>query len=434
MAETAVRRRAGQGALRRQGPRRLRRRARRRHRPHRHPHAVAARGQPRAGAEPGRSPSSRARSPSGTPARAPTCSGSPSHRATRPPRSSRRPRRSRSSLDPGSAAAAWRAYPAAGAFLAHLAERWLAAGGLVGPARGGLAPPARRGGGATLAGGRGSVLCVPDRRDVARLDAALTDGARGRATTSSSRPEPARPGATASSWPCSRGTRRIVVGTRAAAFAPVHDLGLVAIWDDGDDLHAEPRAPYPHAREVLLTRAQVEDAAALVGGFARSVEAEQLLTTGWAHELAAPREALRAAVTVSVTGATDLELERDPLARAARMPKQVTHAAVVRPGPRPGARPHATTRVRRVPGLRALPYAGPVRGLHRPARGVRADRPAGLPLVRHRRRRVGLRGVRSSRPPGTGGGGASHRRGAGPRLRLHPGRGLRRRPRRGLGA
>jgi primosomal protein N' (replication factor Y) len=70
----------------------------------------------------------------------------------------------------------------------------------------------------------------------------------------------------------------------------------------------------------------VEDAAALVGGFARSVEAEQLLATGWAHELVAPREALRAAVTVSVTGATDLELERDPLARAARMPKQVTHA------------------------------------------------------------------------------------------------------------
>jgi primosomal protein N' (replication factor Y) len=77
---------------------------------------------------------------------------------------------------------------------------------------------------------------------------------------------------------------------------------------------------------VLLTRAHVEGAAALVGGFARSVEAEQLLATGWAHELAPSRDTLRAAVTVSVTGATDLELERDPLARAARMPQQVTHA------------------------------------------------------------------------------------------------------------
>ena len=169
------------------------------------------------------------------------------------------------------------------------------------------------------------MLCVPDHRDVDRLDAALTAvlGA-GHHVVLTAGAGPAR--RYREFLAVSRGTRRIVVGTRAAAFAPVHDLGLVAIWDDGDDLHAEPRAPYPHAREVLLTRAQVEDAAALVGGFARSVEAEQLLATGWAHELAAPREALRAAVTVSVTGATDLELERDPLARAARMPKQVTHA------------------------------------------------------------------------------------------------------------
>ena len=39
-----------------------------------------------------------------------------------------------------------------------------------------------------------------------------------------------------------------MIGTRAAMFAPVADLGLVVVWDDGDDLHAEPRAPYPHVR------------------------------------------------------------------------------------------------------------------------------------------------------------------------------------------
>ena len=228
-------------------------------------------------------------------------------------------------VDPGSAAAAWRAYPAAGAFLAHLAGGgspravWSALPGEDWPRL--LAEAAA----ATLAGGRGSVLCVPDHRDLARLDAALTSVlGPGHHVVLTAGAGPAR--RYREFLAVARGTRRIAVGTRAAAFAPVHDLGLVAIWDDGDDLHAEPRAPYPHAREVLLTRAQVEDAAALVGGFARSVEAEQLVATGWAHELAAPREALRAAVTVSVTGATDLELERDPLARAARMPKQVTHA------------------------------------------------------------------------------------------------------------
>ncbi len=227
--------------------------------------------------------------------------------------------------DHEAAAAAWSAYPAAEAFLAHLAGGgspravWSALPGEDWPR---LLAHAAAG---TLAGGRGSVLCVPDQRDVARLDAALTDLlGPGHHVVLTAGAGPAR--RYREFLAVSRGTRRIVVGTRAAAFAPVHDLGLLAIWDDGDDLHAEPRAPYPHAREVVLTRAQVEGAAALVGAFARSVEAEQLLTSGWAHELAPPRDALRAAVRVSVAGATDLELERDPLARAARMPQQVTHA------------------------------------------------------------------------------------------------------------
>jgi primosomal protein N' (replication factor Y) len=177
----------------------------------------------------------------------------------------------------------------------------------------------------TLAGGRGSLLCVPDHRDVARVDAALTAVlGPGHHVVLTAGAGPARRYREFLS--VSRGARRIVVGTRAAAFAPVHDVGLLAIWDDGDDLHAEPRAPYPHAREVLLTRAAIEGAAALVGGFSRSVEAEQLLASGWAHELAAPRQTVRDTVTVSVVGATDVELERDPLARAARMPQQVTHA------------------------------------------------------------------------------------------------------------
>jgi primosomal protein N' (replication factor Y) len=228
-------------------------------------------------------------------------------------------------VDQAAGRRAWAAYPAADAFLDHLAAGgtpravWSAAPGDDWPLL--LAHAAA----ATLAGGRGSVLCVPDRRDVARVDAALTavlgDGHHVVLTAGAG---PAR--RYREFLAVSRGARRIVVGTRAAAFAPVAGLGLVAIWDDGDDLHAEPRAPYPHARETLLTRAVQEGAAALLGAFSRSVEAEQLLTSGWAHELTIPREALRGAVTVSVTGATDEVLERDPLARASRLPKQAYDA------------------------------------------------------------------------------------------------------------
>jgi primosomal protein N' (replication factor Y) len=225
-------------------------------------------------------------------------------------------------VDVSGAREAWSAYPAADAFLGHLAHDgspravWSALPGEDWPRL--LAAAAAL----TLSGGRGSVLVVPDRRDLVRLDSALEELlGSGHHVVLTAGAGPAR--RYREFLAVSRGTRRIVVGTRAAAFAPVPDLGLVAIWDDGDDLHAEPRAPYPHAREVLLSRAQLQNSAALVGGFARTVEADQLLTHGWAHEIAPPREALREAVTVAIAGATDHQLERDPMTRATRMPGQV---------------------------------------------------------------------------------------------------------------
>ena len=35
----------------------------------------------------------------------------------------------------------------------------------------------------------------------------------------------------------------MVIRTRSAVFAPVDRLGLVAVWEDGDESLAEPRAP-----------------------------------------------------------------------------------------------------------------------------------------------------------------------------------------------
>lgn len=178
---------------------------------------------------------------------------------------------------------------------------------------------------ATACAGRGALVCLPDRRDVDQLDAALTHrlglppGERAHVVLTADL-GPAR--RYAAFLAVSRGAARIVIGTRAAAFAPVHDLGLVAIWDDGDDLHAEPRAPYPHAREVLLMRAQESGTAALLGSHARSVEAEYLVRSGWAHEVTLPREALRRRISVSVTGDSAFDLARDPAARTARLPKE----------------------------------------------------------------------------------------------------------------
>ena len=68
-------------------------------------------------------------------------------------------------------------YPAADAFLGHLADGRCTARGLVGRARartGRVLLAARRGADAGRRARQRS-SCVPDRRDVARLDAALTD-------------------------------------------------------------------------------------------------------------------------------------------------------------------------------------------------------------------------------------------------------------------
>ncbi|CAN5338399.1 primosomal protein N' [soil metagenome] len=175
---------------------------------------------------------------------------------------------------------------------------------------------------------RGALVVLPDSRDVDRLDTALTEllGAAGDShlvLTSDLKPDERYRRFLA----VRRGSARIVIGTRAAAFAPVAELGLVAIWDDGDDLHAEPRAPYPHAREVLLLRAHQENCAALIAGWSRSAESAVLVESGWAHEIAADRaEVRRTSPRIQASG-DDVEQSRDPAARSARLPSLAMRAA-----------------------------------------------------------------------------------------------------------
>mgnify|MGYP000232523718 CR=1 FL=1 len=216
-------------------------------------------------------------------------------------------------------AAGWAAYPSGPAFLRAVADGR--------PARAVWAPlpgedwPARYAEAiaATVGAGRGAVAVLPDGRDVDRLDAALRRvlGA-GRHVVLTAALGPAR--RYRAFLAARRGLVKVVVGTRAAMFAPVADLGLVAIWDDGDDVHAEPRAPYPHAREVLLTRAQLGGVAALLGGFARSGEAQQLVETGWAREIIAARATVRRRAPRVTPAGDDAQLARDAGAATARLP------------------------------------------------------------------------------------------------------------------
>jgi primosomal protein N' (replication factor Y) len=220
----------------------------------------------------------------------------------------------------------WARYPAGPAFLGAVAAGraaravWTALPGQDWPEE------IARAAGTAAAAGRGALIVVPDARDLGLVDAAL---ARilgpGRHASLAAGLGPAE---RYRRWlAVARGEIRVVAGTRAAMFAPVAGLGLVVVWDDGDDLHAEPRAPYPHAREVLALRAHRARAAALIGGFARTAEATSLVASGWAHALTAPRAVVRRLAPDVRPAGDDAELARDEAARSARMPSLALRTA-----------------------------------------------------------------------------------------------------------
>lgn len=177
------------------------------------------------------------------------------------------------------------------------------------------------------ASGKGTLIVVPDQRDLDRVGAACEKlaGAAAVAVLSAGL-GPARRYRT---WlRALRGSARIVVGTRSAMFAPVQDLGLVIVWDDGDDLHAEPRSPYPHVRDVAIQRAHLSGTGLVIAGFARTCEAQLLAESGWAQEVSAPRDVVRArSPRVVALADSDTALVRDPAARAARLPAIAFQAA-----------------------------------------------------------------------------------------------------------
>lgn len=200
----------------------------------------------------------------------------------------------------------WVDYPAGAAFLARLSRGespravWAALPGAEHWARAVAAACA-----ATVASGRGAIVVLPDRRDVEVLDGVLTSvlgpGRHARLEADLGPAERYR-----AFLACLRGEVSVAIGTRSAAYAPIRDLGLVAIWQDGDDSHAEQRAPYPHSREVLVLRAEQADAAALIGGWSVTAEAAELVASGWARPIEPDRPRRRSAwARISAVGDQD---------------------------------------------------------------------------------------------------------------------------------
>ncbi|MDN3495897.1 hypothetical protein QL996_08160 [Planococcus sp. APC 4015] len=169
----------------------------------------------------------------------------------------------------------------------------------------------------TLALGRSTVLVVPDHRDQAQLADALRAFVPAGAVieTDARQSSPARYAAflrILGDAPC------IVLGNRSAVYAPVHALGLVALWDDGDPLLSEPLSPGVHARDAALVRQELDGGALVFAGHTRTTDVERLVAVGWVREIAARRRTSPRVV---------LSATREGESRGARVPSSAFAAA-----------------------------------------------------------------------------------------------------------
>lgn len=138
-----------------------------------------------------------------------------------------------------------------------------------------------------LEAGNSTILVVPDYRDQAVLLTELrsrvdqgsvvdyssqqTNSLRYSAFLRCLSPEPA-----------------IVIGSRAALYAPVTELAEIIIWDDGDSNLQEPTSPYTNARDVALIRQSQTGCGLFFAAHARSCEIERLVEIGYLQDISVP--------------------------------------------------------------------------------------------------------------------------------------------------
>lgn len=171
---------------------------------------------------------------------------------------------------------------------------------------------------ATVSSGRGAIVIVPTIRElndtVARFHEAF--GAGSVAVLNGELGDSAR----YRNWlALRRGQAQILVATRSGILAPMENVGLLVVIDDGNDSHAEPRAPYPHTRGMAVLRCVQAGSALLLASHARSTDAAALVERDWLKELALSPGQTRA-ITAPVRLSGDRDVKHDPIAARLRLP------------------------------------------------------------------------------------------------------------------
>jgi primosomal protein N' (replication factor Y) len=169
-----------------------------------------------------------------------------------------------------------------------------------------------------LAADRSSLLIVPDHRDQDQLEAALADQLDPRRVL---RTDARQSGGDRyrAFLDATGDAARVIIGNRSTVYAPAARLGLIAMFDDGDPLFAEPLAPGVHARDAALIRQEQAGAALLLVGHTRSVEVARLVELGWVHDVPSVRH-LRPKIVLT-------EQQASPEPGSARIPSSAWRVA-----------------------------------------------------------------------------------------------------------
>jgi primosomal protein N' (replication factor Y) (superfamily II helicase) len=111
---------------------------------------------------------------------------------------------------------------------------------------------------AELDAGRGTIVAVPEVREGSRVLGALAERFPTEAAVVHSGVEPAE--RSKAQWEVASGRRRLVLGGRAALFAPSMELGAILLHQEHDPSFKEQQSPYYDARVVAEERAAVTGA------------------------------------------------------------------------------------------------------------------------------------------------------------------------------
>ena len=172
----------------------------------------------------------------------------------------------------------------------------------------------------TLARGASAILAVPDYRDQDQLEAALAAVLPPEYVVHLDARQ-SNPDRYRAFLRCLGGDPLVVVGNRSVVYAPAQNLGLIAIWDDGDPLHAEPLSPYVHSRDAALLRQEQQGSALVLLGHSRSAEVERLVEIGWLSSIAPTPAVLPRVIP------TAQQSSNDRLAAQARIPSAAWNEA-----------------------------------------------------------------------------------------------------------